>query len=145
MKKNDIEFLEGPIPPTLVAEVIGEFNNAHEVGAHALFVGQIRNDTVEGQQVQAIAYTAYTAMALETGLKILSEIVDKYQLHQLRVYHSLGNVGVGEISLFVIALSKHRRSALDSCSEAVERIKKELPVWGKEILEGDSHHWKKNT
>jgi molybdopterin synthase catalytic subunit len=60
------------------------------------------------------------------------------------VHHSLGNIAVGEICLFVMTTSRHRAMAIEACTEIVERIKKELPVWGKEILEDDAHQWKTN-
>jgi hypothetical protein len=57
----------------------------------------------------------------------------------------LGEVKVGEICLFVFTSSKHRKAAIDACEELVERIKKEVPVWGKEILENEKAVWKENT
>jgi molybdopterin synthase catalytic subunit len=33
---------------------------------------------------------------------------------------------------------------LESCEEVVERIKAELPVWGKEVFVDNSYQWKKN-
>jgi len=62
----------------------------------------------------------------------------------MHVHHSLGEVKTGEICLFVFASSPHRKAAIDACEEAVERIKKELPIWGREILEDESHQWKQN-
>jgi molybdopterin synthase catalytic subunit len=56
----------------------------------------------------------------------------------------LGKVKAGEISLFVFASSQHRRAATDACNEVVEKIKKELPVWGKEIFENETYQWKVN-
>jgi molybdopterin synthase catalytic subunit len=35
--------------------------------------------------------------------------------------------------------------AIEACEELVERIKKELPVWGKELLESNGESWKVNT
>ena len=63
----------------------------------------------------------------------------------MHIYHSLGKVNVGGISLFVFTSSKHRKPAIEACSELVERIKKELPVWGKEMFEDESYIWKQNT
>jgi molybdopterin synthase catalytic subunit len=63
----------------------------------------------------------------------------------MHVYHSLGVVHAGEICLFVFTSSKHRKIAFDACEETVERIKKELPVWGKEIFAGGDYQWKENT
>ena len=69
----------------------------------------------------------------------------KYDLTCMHVYHSLGNVKAGEISLFVFTSSPHRKAAIDACNEIVEKIKKELPVWGKELFEDASYQWKENS
>ena len=62
----------------------------------------------------------------------------------MHIYHSLGRVNAGEISLFVFTSSAHRRAAIDACNEIVERIKKEVPVWGKEIFDDETSQWKVN-
>jgi molybdopterin synthase catalytic subunit len=54
-------------------------------------------------------------------------------------------VKAGEISLFVFTSSVHRRAAIDACNEVVERIKHELPVWGKEIFKDETYQWKVNS
>jgi molybdopterin synthase catalytic subunit len=62
----------------------------------------------------------------------------------MHVYHSLGRVEKGQISLFVFISSPHRKAAIEACEETVERIKKELPVWGREMLENQDNRWKVN-
>jgi molybdopterin synthase catalytic subunit len=76
---------------------------------------------------------------------IREEIFQKYPITCMHIYHSLGRVVTGELCLFVFASSPHRRAAADACNETVERIKSELPVWGKEIFEDETHQWKMNT
>ncbi len=76
---------------------------------------------------------------------IREAIFKKYELTCMHVYHSLGQVRAGEISLFVFTSSAHRRAAIDACDEMVEVIKKELPVWGKEIFQDETFQWKLNT
>jgi molybdopterin synthase catalytic subunit len=63
----------------------------------------------------------------------------------MHVYHSLGEVKVGEICLFVFVSSPHRKEVFEALHHLVERIKKELPVFGKELLEDSSYSWKVNT
>lgn len=84
-------------------------------------------------------------MALQNAFEIREAIFEKYDLTCMHIYHSLGQVKVGEICLFVFTSSKHRKMAIDACEELVERIKKELPVWGKELLESNGESWKVNT
>lgn len=83
-------------------------------------------------------------MALEKSHEIREEIITKYGLTCAHIYHSLGNINVGEICLFVFTSAPHRKEAIDACDEMVDRIKKEVPLWGKEILEDRSHTWKEN-
>ncbi|MCZ2140760.1 MAG: molybdenum cofactor biosynthesis protein MoaE, partial [Bacteroidia bacterium] len=37
------------------------------------------------------------------------------------------------------------KDAIDACEETVELLKKELPVWGKEILDNNNITWKSNS
>ena len=82
---------------------------------------------------------------MQKAFEIREAVFAKYPLTCMHIYHSLGEVKVGEICLFVFTSSKHRKAAIEACSELVERIKAELPVWGKEILDSEEHVWKKNS
>jgi len=83
-------------------------------------------------------------MALNEMHKIREDLFSKYNLTCMHVHHSLGTVKAGELCLFVFVSSAHRKAATDACAELVERIKAELPIWGKEIFEDESHQWKVN-
>lgn len=138
-------FLHGPVPAELVTQEIAQLARHHQIGAHSLFIGQVRNDVHKRQPVMAIRYTAYETMANEKALEICRELSEKFALEEIRIWHSLGDVKAGEISLFVLVAARHRRAALDACSEAVERLKKELPVWGQELYADNFSLWKENT
>ena len=138
-------FVQGAIQATFIAESIQKHSTKTSIGGHSIFLGQVRADVIEGKKVSAIEYTAYEQMALEKMHEIRESVFEKYPLTCMHVYHSLGTVAVGEICLFVFTSSAHRKAAIDSCEETVERLKAELPVWGKEILEDETHHWKVNT
>lgn len=138
-------FMQGPIPATFIGDSIQKHSTKTNIGAHSIFLGQVRDDVIEGKKVAAIDYTTYEAMALEKMHEIREDIFSKYALTCMHVYHSLGRVAAGELSLFVFTSSKHRKIAIDACEETVERIKAELPVWGKELFEDESYQWKENT
>lgn len=138
-------FVEGAIAPQAIAESIAKHSSKTGIGAHQLFLGQVRADLVGEQRVAGIEYSAYEPLVLEKMQSIREEIFEKYALSCLHVYHSLGRVKAGEICLFVFTSSAHRKAATEACSELVERIKAELPIWGKEIFEGDGHQWKTNN
>jgi molybdopterin synthase catalytic subunit len=137
-------FTEGAITATFVAESIQKHSTQTSIGAHSIFLGQVRSDIIENKKVAAIDYTTFEEMALEKMLEIREAIFEKYALSCMHVHHSLGKVLAGEICLFVFTSSPHRKAAIDACEEVVERIKSELPIWGKELFEDASYQWKVN-
>ena len=138
-------FVEGAIAASFIGGNIAKHSSKTSIGGHSIFLGQIRADEIDGKKVRAIEYTAYEEMALQQMAEIREEIFAKYDLTCMHVYHSLGEVKVGEICLFVFTSSPHRKAAIEACEEIVERIKKELPIWGKEWFEEEGYQWKKNN
>ncbi len=137
-------FVQGPIGASFIADSIQKHNTKTEIGGHSIFLGQVRADTIDEKKVSAIEYTAYEEMALEKMHVIREEMFTKYNLTCMHAYHSLGKVAVGEISLFVFTSSPHRKAAIEACNETVERIKAELPIWGKELFTDETYQWKEN-
>lgn len=144
-KKVKNIFVQGPIAASFVADSIQKHNTKTNIGAHSIFLGQVRNDVVDGKTVVAIDYTAYEEMALEKMHVIREEIFQKYPLTCMHIHHSLGRIEAGALCLFVFTSSGHRKAAIDACEEVVERIKKELPIWGKELFDNATHQWKENS
>ena len=138
-------FIQGAIPVEKISESVQKHAIQTDIGAHAIFLGQVRADTKNERVVTAIEYTAYEEMALGKAYEIREAVFAKYPVTCMHIYHSLGQVDVGEICLFVFASAPHRREAIDACNEIVERIKAEVPVWGRELLGKDKHVWKKNN
>lgn len=143
-RKSKNIFVQGPISASFIADSIQKHSTKTNIGGHSIFLGQVRADKIDGKEVASIEYTTYEDMALEKMHVIREDIFAKYDLTCMHVYHSLGNVKAGEISLFVFTSSVHRKAAIDACEETVERIKAELPVWGKELLTDNSYVWKEN-
>ncbi len=146
MKEKKIRniFLRGAIDPGFISDSISKHQSKTEIGGHSIFLGQVRADLIEGKTVAAIEYTSHEEMALEQMSQIREDIISKYSLTCMHVHHSLGAVKAGEICLFVFTSSAHRKAAIEGCNELVERIKAELPIWGKEIFMDDSYQWKEN-
>jgi len=137
-------FIEGAICVEFIAESIKKHSTKKNIGAHDIFLGQVRADVVNNKIVIGIEYTAYEEMAEKEIENIREEIIVKYKLTCAHVLHSLGRLNAGEISIFVFVSSPHRDAAFNACKEMVERIKKEVPIFGKEIFEDESYQWKEN-
>ncbi|MCH5683970.1 molybdenum cofactor biosynthesis protein MoaE [Niabella sp. W65] len=143
-KKVKNIFIQGPISAAFIADSIQKHTVKTSIGAHDIFLGQVRADLIDGKAVAAIEYTTYEEMALQKMHEIRETIFSKYALTCMHVYHSLGRVKAGELCLFVFTSAPHRRAAIDACAELVELIKRELPVWGKELFDDETHQWKVN-
>jgi molybdopterin synthase catalytic subunit len=137
-------FVQGRIEAAFIADSIQKHSSKTNIGGHSIFLGQVRADKIDDKKVAAIEYTAYEEMAMEKMHVIREAIFAKYDLTCMHVHHSLGTIKVGEICLFVFTSSKHRKAAIDACEETVERIKAELPIWGKELFKDESYQWKVN-
>jgi molybdopterin synthase catalytic subunit len=137
-------FIQGPVSPDFIANSIQKHQSKTDIGAHSIFLGQVRADQIDDKPVVAIEYTAYEEMALEKMQQVREEIITKYSLTCMHVYHSLGTIAAGEVCLFVFTSSAHRKAAMEACNETVERVKAELPIWGKELFSDQTTQWKVN-
>lgn len=146
MEKSKIKnvFVEGAITPGFIADSIAKHQSKTTIGAHDIFLGQVRADILDGGEVKAIEYTAYEAMANQKFHEIREAAFAKYPLSCMHIYHSLGIVPAGEICLFVFVSSSHRKEVFGALHHIVEEIKKEVPIFGKEIFGDDSYQWKVN-
>jgi molybdopterin synthase catalytic subunit len=143
-KKKPSLFKPGAIAPEFIAESIAKHQHKTGIGAHDIFLGQVRADEIDGKTVSGIEYSAYEEMALEKIVEIREDAFERFELSCMHIYHSLGTVPVGGICLFVFVSSPHRKEVFEALHVIVERIKKELPVFGKELFEDDSYTWKVN-
>ena len=63
VKKPKPVFVKGPISPESIGTSIAKHQTKTDIGAHNIFLGQVRNDSVSGKAVKAIEFTAYEEMA----------------------------------------------------------------------------------
>jgi molybdopterin synthase catalytic subunit len=146
-------FEDGPIDPAFIATSLAKHATRMDIGAHEIFLGQVRADAVVGADdhppattVAAIEYTAYRPMALERVTAIREEAFTQWpSMTCLHVHHSLGVIPVGQLCFMVFASAPHRMAAREAVAWVVDRIKAELPIFGKEIVEGGGYVWKTNS
>jgi len=138
-------FVEGAISPEFIATSIAKHQSKTSIGAHDIFLGQVRADMVDNKTIKAIEYTAYEEMANNKFHEIREATFGKYELSCMHIYHSLGTVNAGQICLFVFVSSPRRKVVFEALEYVVEEIKANVPVFGREIFEDESHQWKVNT
>jgi len=143
-KKKRKVLLQGSISPQFISDSIEKHQTKTNIGAHDIFLGQVRNDIISGKEVTGIDYTAYEEMAEKEFYEIREAAFEKFDLICMHIYHSTGFVRAGEISLFVFVSSTHREEAFQSCSFIVNKIKEKVPIFGKEMFLDGTHTWKEN-
>lgn len=146
MEKTTIKnvFIQGAITPEFIANSIAKHQSKTQIGAHDIFLGQVRADIINDKTVKAIDYSAYEEMANKKFHEIREATFKKFELSCMHIYHSLGRVETGEICLFVFVSSPHRKVVFEAMEYVVEGIKAEVPVFGKEVFEDESYQWKVN-
>ncbi len=137
-------FRDGAISSSFIGDSIGKHQTKTSIGAHQIFLGQVRADEIDGQIVTGIEYSAHEEMANKVFQRIREKAFEQFDLTCMHIYHSLGLVQTGEICLFVFVSSKHRKEAMRAVEFVVEEIKFKAPVFGKEILKNSEHVWKVN-
>ncbi len=138
-------FVQGPISAEFIGNSIAKHQTKTSIGAHNIFLGQVRADEINGKKVTAIEYSAYVEMAEQSFYEIRETAFKKYDLTCLHIYHSLGYVKAGEICLFVFVSAPRRKVVYNALNYLVEEIKEKVAIFGKELFEDETYTWKKNN
>src|SRR3989338_2442109 len=109
-------------------------------GAVATFVGVVR-DHHEGKKVQGLFYDSYRSMAEREIEAIIADIKKKIPIDEIRVLHRVGWLKVGEAAVAIWVSAAHREEAFKACRMAIDGIKKNVPIWKKEVYEDSSETW----
>jgi molybdopterin synthase catalytic subunit len=123
-------------PAALLAEVADGAR-----GASALFVGTVR-DAHAGRRVVGIDYSAYAAMAERVLERIERELAAEHPGLALRILHRTGALGVGEASIAIAAAAPRREAAFAAARAALERVKREAPIWKLERYADGTTSWR---
>ena len=98
------------------------------------FEGVVRNNT-KGRATKHLDYEAYEPLALARMRQIGMEIAAQFDLGSIGIVHRLGRLHVGEASVVIVTAAPHRRPAFEAALLAIDRLKREAPIWKKEYFE----------
>ncbi|NIO37628.1 hypothetical protein GTO27_07985 [Candidatus Bathyarchaeota archaeon] len=105
-----------------------------KAGAVALFVGVVRGGGLDEEKVEKLELEAYEEKANEVLGNICQDLKSREGIVDVRIHHLLGEFGVSEELVYVLVAASHRRYAFPVLEEAVERYKKEAPIFKKEYV-----------
>jgi len=111
---------------------------APDCGGYVAFEGWVR-DHNEGQRVLRLEYEAYESLGVKEGNRIIAEAVERYGVKAARCVHSLGELQIGDLAVWVGVSSPHRDEAFAACRYIIDEVKHRVPIWKKEhYVDGDS-------
>jgi molybdopterin synthase catalytic subunit len=105
-----------------------------KAGAIAAFVGVVRGETLKGEKVQKLELQAYKEKADEVLTNICDDLRKKPGIVDVQIHHLLGEFHVGEDIVYVLVAGSHREEVFPVLEEAVERYKKDAPIFKKELV-----------
>jgi len=109
-----------------------------DCGAVVSFVGTVRA-TNHGKRVVRLEYEAYPEMAVRIFEQIAAQAREKWAA-RIAIHHRTGALEPGEISVVIAAAAPHRGDAFEACRQAIEALKKDAPIWKRELYP-DGSSW----
>jgi molybdopterin synthase catalytic subunit len=126
-----VELTASPIDPGEV--LAGVIRPA--AGGTALFAGTTRRQD-GGRRIRHLEYEAYDDMAIAMMRELAAEIGQRWKPLALAIVHRTGRVAPGEPSVVIAVATPHRAEAFEACRHAIDWLKKNVPIWKKEVYEG---------
>jgi len=123
--------------PLALAEVVDAVS-APGRGGIVTFTGTVRSDT-RGRRVVRLEYEAYREMA-ERKLAEIGGAVAAAHAVEVAIVHRVGVLMPGDAAVVIACAAPHRTAAFRACEECIERLKKDVPIWKREVFE-DGSEW----
>jgi len=118
--------------PIAVEDIVSRLTRP-EIGAVATFVGVVRG-AEDREQISHLEYEAYQEMAIKEMRRICVEVKDRWNtIHQVVIVHRVGRLKVGETAVVIGVAAPHRSEVFDALRYAIDRLKKIVPIWKKEV------------
>ncbi|MCC6275793.1 MAG: molybdenum cofactor biosynthesis protein MoaE [Leptospiraceae bacterium] len=126
--------------PIDLAKILGEYHNPKS-GAIVLFTGETR-DYSKDRVVKYLVYESHAEMAEKVIGEILAQAIEKWKLNGAICIHRLGIVLPAESAVVVVTSSPHRKEAYEANQFIIDSVKKNAPIWKKEVFTDETSSWK---
>ncbi len=129
------ELSSAPISADMALDAVSH----DRAGAVVTFCGVVR-DHDGGRSVDRLNYSAHPS-AQEALDRIVAELGDTHGEATLWVSHRVGALSIGDAALVCAVATPHRREAFALCSDIVERVKAEVPIWKEQFFSDGTVEW----
>ena len=100
-------------------------------GAVISFLGKVRPSRNK-KKIKSMDIEIYKEMALYQTKIAIRSLLKKFKIHDYLIMHRYGNLKPGEIIIFVVVASEHRKEGFTFIQDIVLYFKKKITFWKKE-------------
>ena len=113
----------------------------NDTGSILTFTGIVRNTSKDGKLILSLEIDAYEELANRSMNKICNEIKKMPGIIDVIIVHFKGKFDINDELVHVLVASSHREEGFKALRLAVERYKKEIAVWKKEVFLDGNSEW----
>lgn len=134
-----VDLVTDPVPAQRVRDfVMGD----PLLGAIVTFEGATRRDVdPEHGAILRLDYEAYESMTRQQLERLAGEARKRWTAGRMAIIHRLGSIPPGEVALMIAVACGHRAEAFEACRWLIDTIKKEVPIWKKDVFEDGYARW----
>jgi molybdopterin synthase catalytic subunit len=92
--------------------------------------------------VSSLGYQAYVELAEREGAAIVAEALARFAITHALAVHRVGELAIGETSVWVGVSAPHRAAAFDACRYLIDEIKTRVPIWKQEHYSDGAAEWR---
>ncbi len=112
------------------------------LGGICTFEGATRADTdATHGAIARLDYEAYDGMARRQMQRLAEEALEQWGPGRVAMVHRTGAVLPGEISVMIAVACGHRDGAFAACRWLIDTLKRDVPIWKRDIYEDGSKRW----
>jgi molybdopterin synthase catalytic subunit len=109
-------------------------------GAVVTFSGVVRNHD-DGRQVRELEYSGHP-----TAEKIICQVAEQVAeraegVRAIAVSHRVGPLRIGDVALACAVAADHRQQAFAVCADLVDEVKRQLPIWKRQVFGDGTDEW----
>ena len=101
-------------------------------GAIVSFIGITRGYD-DGEEVLRLEFDSWQEQLSQTLNDLGNQAINRFSLHSVAMAHRTGSVGPGENIVAIHVASPHRKEAFEGCSWLIDELKRQAPLWKKEV------------
>lgn len=137
-----IEITDKSFKPSEITRAIKSENS----GAIVSFIGTVRKLSDDGKEnnkdekVKELIYECYKEMALEKIMQIREYALTNYHINQMYIIHRVGVLKPKDDIVMIAVSAAHRKDAFRACEYAIDELKRNVPIWKKEVT-ANNEYW----